>query len=140
MSGSRGSAMRVLTVVFWTAVAVSVVHYTDNYVNYSAFPQVEDGLNPSRPVVPIAWFVFTPAGIAGYLAFRRGRLRPAALLLGFYSTSGLVGIGHYVAPGMTDAVWWRQAHVVADIALGAAVLACAVWIARRSRELHGEPA
>jgi hypothetical protein len=55
-------------------------------------------------------------------------------LLAVYSISGIIGIGHYAADGMTDAVWWRQAHVVADIALGLAVFAFAVWAATPALE------
>lgn len=40
---------------------------------------------------------------------------------------------------MTDAVWWRQAHVVADIVLGLAVLAIAVVFAVRPPR-HPQPA
>lgn len=64
------------------------------------------------------------------MRFRRGRLRLAALCLGIYSLSGLIGIGHYTVPAMTDTVWWRQAHVVADILCGVAVLAFAFACAR----------
>lgn len=123
--------MKVLNAVFWTAVAVSIVHYTDNYFNYSDFPEDEGG--PTKTVVGIAWFVFTAAGLAGYVLYRRGRIRLASALLAFYSVSGLIGIGHYTVDGMTDAVWWRQAHVVADILLGIAVLAFAIWSVREDR-------
>jgi hypothetical protein len=118
--------MRGLTALLGAAVAVSVVHYVDNVVNYDAFPQFEDGPTVSRGLVAFAWFFFTAFGIAGYLLFRRGREQAAAIALAVYSGSGLVGILHYAAPGMTDAVWWRQAHVIADIVLGFAVLAFAL--------------
>jgi hypothetical protein len=117
---------RGLTAVLAAAVAVSVVHYVDNYTAYEAFPQLEDGPTISKGLVAFGWFFFTAFGAAGYLLARRGRERAAAGALAVYSGSGLVGIGHYLAPGMTDAVWWRQAHVVADILLGAAVLALAL--------------
>ncbi len=123
-------SLRIVTVVFWTTVAVSVVHYTDNYVNYDAFPQAASGPNPSKTTVLVAWFVFTASGLAGFALFRRGRLRPASLFFGLYSVSGLIGIGHYTVGGMTDAVWWRQAHVVADILLGIAMFAVALACAR----------
>ena len=47
--------------------------------------------------------------------------------------SGLVGLGHYTVAGGTDIPWWRQLHVLADIAYGMAVLAFAVWALRRHR-------
>jgi hypothetical protein len=128
---------RLLNLVFWTAVAVSVVHYTDNYFNYTEFPQSDGAVpDPSKASIGIAWFVLTGFGIVGYLLYRAGGQRAAAACLAVYSLSGLVGIGHYTVPGMVDEPWWRQAHVVADIALGIAVLAVAVRIAGEARELR----
>jgi hypothetical protein len=113
-------------VLFWTAVAVSIVHYTDNFLNYDDYPH-GSGPEPSAGVVLGAWFVLTPFGLAGYLLYMRGRIRAGAMLLVVYSTSGLVGIGHYTVAGMTDEPVWRQAHVVADVLLGAGIFAFAVW-------------
>lgn len=124
------SPRRVLDVVFPAAVVVSIVHYTDNYLGYDSYPHKGAPIpDPAATTILVAWFVFTALGIAGYVLYRRGRIRPAVLLLAAYSGSGLIGIGHYTVPGMTDAVWWRQAHVIADILLGMAMLATAVWIA-----------
>jgi O-antigen ligase len=131
--------MRTLRIVLFTAVAVSVVHYLDNYFNYADYPQPEDGLAPSKPVIGIAWFAFTAFAIAGYRAFAHGRERLAALLLAVYSGSGLVGFGHY-SVDMSGQPWWRHAHIVADIACGIAVLAFCLWSLRRPqaerRALH----
>jgi hypothetical protein len=113
-------------VLFWTAVAVSIVHYTDNFLNYDDYPH-GSGPEPSAGVVLGAWFVLTPFGLTGYLLYMRGRIRAGAMLLVVYSTSGLVGIGHYTVAGMTDEPVWRQAHVVADVLLGAGIFAFAVW-------------
>jgi hypothetical protein len=112
--------------VFWTAVLVSIVHYTDNFANYADYPH-GSGPEPSKGVVLGAWFVLTPFGLAGYWLYTRGEIRSGALLLIVYSTSGLVGVGHYTVDGMTDQPVWRQAHVVADIALGASLFALALW-------------
>lgn len=121
---------RILDLLLATAVAVSIVHYTDNYTAFESYPQATSGPSPTATTILAAWFGFTAFGLTGYLLYRRGRVRLAAVCLGVYSLSGLVGIGHYTAPGMTAEVWWRQAHVVADIACGVAVLAFAVWCAR----------
>ena len=125
--------IRLLNIVFFTAVASSLVHYTDNYLAFDRFPN--DGVGPSITAdsVWIAWIIFTAFGIAGYVVYRRGQIREGSALLAVYSISGLIGIGHYTVPGMTDAVWWRQAHVIADILLGIAMLATAVWIAQQPR-------
>ena len=126
------SERRVLDVVFWTAVAVSIVHYVDNVTAYEAYPSPATGPAPSATVIAISWFAFTAFGLAGYALFRRGRLDPASVCLAIYSVSGLVGLGHYTVEGATDMVWWRQAHIVADILCGVAVLAFVIWARRRA--------
>lgn len=45
---SRRRTLLVLDLLFWTAVAVSIVHYTDNYFAYERFPQASSGPSPSR--------------------------------------------------------------------------------------------
>ena len=124
------AAMRTLRILLGVAVAVSVVHYTDNYFNYDDYPQPASGPAPSQAVIGAAWFFFTAFAIAGYRLYREGRMRAAALCLAVYSGSGLVGFGHYAVPGATDMPWWRQAHIVADILCGAAVLAFAFTTVR----------
>ena len=57
------------------------------------------------------------------------------MLLAFYSGSGLVGIGHYTVPGAMDMPVFRHAHVVADIALGVAMLVFVARAASRSRDV-----
>jgi peptidoglycan/LPS O-acetylase OafA/YrhL len=112
-------------------VAVSAVHYADNYLNYDAFPQ-DDGPSPARWLVGISWFVFTAFAALAVRSHRRGADVAAAVCLAVFSLSGLVGLAHYTAPGATDMVWWRQAHVIADIVVGAALLfvAVAIWRSR----------
>ncbi len=120
---------RILLALLAIAFLVSVIHYTDNYVNYTDYPHPDPGgvPEPSRALVGSSWFVFTAFGVAGLVLFLRRRVVPAATCLTAYSVSGLVGLGHYTVPGATGMVWWRQAHVVADIVLGVLVLAFALW-------------
>jgi hypothetical protein len=117
--------VRSLRVLLAVAVAVSVVHYADNFFNYADYPQPTSGPAPSQGVVGASWFVFTAFAAAGYWLYRDGRRRAAALCLAVYSGSGLVGFGHYTVDGATSMPWWRQAHIVADILCGIAVLAFA---------------
>lgn len=122
---------RVLSVLFPLAVAVSVVHYTDNFLAYDRYPQSEDLPDPSAGLVLVSWFAFTAFGLAGYLAYRRKQIRVASVCLAVYAGSGLVGIGHYLVPGVWDLAWWRHLHISFDILCGIAVFAFAVWSARR---------
>lgn len=122
--------LRTLNIVFFTAVAVSIVHYTDNYVNFEEFPQGGPGPQITDTTVLVAWFVFTAFGLAGYLLYRRGEIRPACALLAVYSISGLIGLGHYTSPDIGELAWWRNIHIVLDVLCGAAVLAFAIRAAR----------
>ena len=117
------------------AVLVSLVHYTDNTLNYDAYPQPASGPAPAQSAVAVSWFAFTAFALAGYVLLRRGRVTAAAICLAVYSAGGLIGIGHYTVAGATSMPWWRQADIVADIACGVAVLALAVALARRRRVL-----
>jgi hypothetical protein len=139
MKYDHGRAVRLLTGLFCAAVLVSVVHYTDNYVNFNNYPQGTTGLNPPAAAIIWAWFLFTAAGIPGYLLFRRFPSSLAITLLAIYSFSGLIGIGHYLVPGATSMPWWRQAHVIFDIVCGVGLFSFAVWAiaARRRYEPHG---
>ena len=127
-------AVRLLSVILAVAVVVSIVHYTDNYLNYSDYPEPRRAPNPSQSLVLWAWFAFTAAGLAGYLLFRGAPSTLALVLLAAYSGSGLVGIGHYLVPEATSMPWWRQAHVGLDIASGVAMFSFVMWAARARRQ------
>ncbi|MEJ7715635.1 MAG: hypothetical protein WKF40_08020 [Thermoleophilaceae bacterium] len=105
----------------------------DNVANFGEYPEPTSGPAPSRALIALSWFVFTAFGAAGLVLFARRRIRPAVACLAVYSVSGLVGLGHYTVPGATDMPWWRQLHVIADIACGIAVLAFAVWAVRHDK-------
>jgi hypothetical protein len=135
LTTQQGKALQMLGVLLVVAVAVSVIHYVDNVVNYDDYPQPTSGPAPSQTLVAISWFGFTAFALGAYFLFARGRVLPAAICLAIYASSGLVGLGHYTVDGATEMVWWRQAHVVADILCGIALLAFAVWLARRREEL-----
>src|SRR5206468_2517135 len=118
------------------AVAVSVIHYADNYFNYDDFPTTDSIPTPSAAVVGLSWFAFTSAGALGYYLFRQDRrIRPAFAMLAVYSVRWLVVLLHYSASGMVDAPWWPQAHVIADIACGLAIAAFSVWAWRSAERL-----
>ena len=132
--------IRLLNVVFFTAVASSLVHYTDNYLAFDRFPN--DGVGPSITAdsVWIAWIIFTAFGVAGYVLYRRGQIRQGSALLAVYSISGLIGIGHYTASGMSELAWWRHVHIAADFLCGVAVLTFAIWSVRQKRAVPASAA
>jgi len=128
---TRERALAALTALLAVAVAVSVVHYADNFFNFEDFPEPTSGPAPTATVIAVSWLVFTGFGLAALVLFRRGHVAAACAALAFYSVSGLVGLGHYTVPGASTMPWWRHAHVGADILCGIAVLAFAVWAVRR---------
>jgi hypothetical protein len=125
--------IRLLNIVFFSAVASSIVHYTDNYLAFERFPQGGPGPDISEDAIWIAWVVFTAFGVAGYVLYRRGDILRGSGLLAAYSVSGLIGLGHYTAPGMSELAWWRYVHIWVDILCGIAVLAFAIWSVRGAR-------
>ena len=127
-------AERRIAAIVLVAIAVSIVHYTDNYTAYEAYPQSDTIPNPSAGVIGGAWFFFTAFGLAGLYLLWQGRRVAAGISLAVYSGSGLVGIGHYAVGGTGDFPWWRHAHIAADILLGIAVFASALYLVRRPRE------
>lgn len=133
MNKAASREIRIVRALLAVAVAISIVHYVDNTLNYDAYPQPTSGPAPSQLVVAVSWFAFTAFAVAAYVLLRRGAVTAAAVCLAVYSGSGLVGIGHYTVPGATSMPWWRQAHIVADITCGAALFACALWLTRRAR-------
>ncbi|MGI9019736.1 MAG: hypothetical protein ACR2G3_03375 [Solirubrobacterales bacterium] len=124
---------RLIALLVLVAIAVSVVHYADNYTAYEAYPTSGTIPNPSAGLIGFAWFFFTAFAIAGLYYLRRGNYRAAGISLAVYSGSGFVGVGHYAAGGTGDFPWRRHAHISADIILGTAVLAAAIYLARRPR-------
>lgn len=122
-SAQHARLTRILTILLAAALVVSVVHYADNTLNYGDYPLAADVPNPSRALVGASWFLFTAAGLAGYLLFRRRVSNAALALLALYSGSGLVGFGHFAAEGAWDMPLLRLAHIVADIGVGIAILA-----------------
>ena len=130
MSATSRRALEILRPLLAVAVLVSIVHYVDNVASYADYPEPTSGPDPSRGLIAASWFMFTAFGIAGYVLVGRDRLRAAAACLAVYAGSGLVGLGHYTVEGATDMPAWRQAHIVADILLGFAMLAFAAWLVR----------
>jgi hypothetical protein len=131
--------LRILRPLLLVAVAVSIVHYVDNTINYGDYPQPTSGPAPSQGLVAFGWFFFTAFGFAGYLFLARARVTAAAICLAVYSGSGLVGFGHYTVRGATDMPAWRQAHIVADILCGIAMITLAFWLVRQARRTEMVP-
>ena len=129
------TATRVLQVLLVVAIAESFVHYLDNTVRWDDYT-VEDpspvGSWITQWMIPVSWVLFTVAGVVGYRRFREGRFPQAAAFLGAYSASGLISLLHYVDIDLDDLSAFQNTFVFADVALGTAILAFALWTALRA--------
>jgi hypothetical protein len=131
--------LRVLRILLLLAIPLSMVHYGDNYNAFDLYPSGEvAGIEVTRDSVWISWLLFTAGGLLGYWLYVRGQILGACAALAFYSISGLISIGHYTAPGMSELAWWRHLFIWIDIALGTAILLFTVWASLRLR--HGPAA
>ena len=129
---SLGSRVRLLQVLIAVTVVESFVHYLDNTIRYDDYtaenPSILGGL-VKQWVIPISWVLFTAAAVIGYRRFREGNWPKAAAWIGAYSASGLISLLHYTDISMDELSAFQNTFVFADVALGAMVLAFAIWTA-----------
>lgn len=112
---STSGRQRTLLALLVANVATSILHYVDNIVFFTHYPE-PTWLNPH--IVDMAWFVMTPFGVAGYLLYPRGRRTAAFLCLYLYAAMGLLVLGHYlIAPP------WRVSFKINLFILAEAVAA-----------------
>src|SRR5919106_2482493 len=134
----RTDGLRPVRVLLLLAVPLSLVHYTDTSLAFALSPPGEFvGLEVTRDSVWIGWLVFTAGGLLGYWLYVRGQAVAARAALSFYSISGLISVGHYAEPGMSELAWWRHVAIWIDITFGAAILLFAFWAALRVRRAAG---
>jgi hypothetical protein len=122
----------VLRVLLVAAIAESFVHYLDNTLRYDDYTVADPSVLGSlvkQWVIPVAWVLFTVAGLIGYRRFREGRRAEAAAWLGAYSVSGLISVLHYTDISVDDLSAFQNTFVFLDVFLGVAILGFAVWLA-----------
>jgi hypothetical protein len=130
----HADGLRVLGVLLALAIPLSVIHYTDNYVAFDLYPPGElAGLEVTRDSIWVSWLVFTAVGLLGFWLYARGQILGACAALAFYSVSGLISLGHYSEPGMSELAWWRHVSIWIDITLGTSILLFTVWASLRLR-------
>jgi hypothetical protein len=128
------AGLRALGFLLALAIPLSLFHYTDNYVAFDLYPAGEvAGIEVTRDSIWVSWLLFTAAGLLGYWLYVRGQVLAACAALSFYSVSGLISIGHYATPGMSELAWWRHLAVWIDITLGASIILFCFWSAFNRR-------
>ena len=125
---------RVVRLVLGAAIASTLVHYTDNFVNIDDYPQPH-WIN--HAVIPSAWVILTAVGLAGYALFRRGSYTAAGLCFLVYSYTGLSSLAHYSFGPMSEFTTKMHAGIWLDGATGAAVLVVALWLLIGGRRRYG---
>jgi len=122
------SELTVVRTVFVTALLLSVVHYIDNTVRFDDYTGGKKGF-VTRGMIPLSWVLFTAAGVAGYRALRRSNRGLGGSLLGVFSVSGLIGLGHYTTVSPADFDWFQNTFIALDFLAGLAVFGLAVRLA-----------
>lgn len=122
---NRSDELTIVRRVFVTALALSVVHYIDNTVRFDDYTGGKPGF-VTRAMIPVSWVLFTAAGIAGYRLLKKGNRGTGGSLLGVYSVSGLIGIGHYTTVSPGDFSAFQNTFIALDFLAGLAVFVMAV--------------
>ena len=121
------SELTVVRTVFVTALLLSVVHYIDNTVRFDDYTGGKTGF-VTQAMIPVSWVLFTAAGVAGYRALKQGNRGLGGSLLGVYSVSGLIGLGHYTTVSPRDFDWFQNTFIALDFLAGLSVFVLAVRI------------
>lgn len=70
----------------------TILHYTDNLINYNKYPQ-PNWITPNS--IYLAWIGLTIFGIIGYLFYVKDNFWLAYFCLVIYSITGISSPGHY---------------------------------------------
>ena len=124
---NRSPEIAVVRNVFVTALLLSVVHYIDNTVRFDDYTGGKTGF-VTQAMIPVSWVLFTAAGVAGYRALKQGNRGLGGSLLGVYSVSGLIGLGHYTTVSPRDFDWFQNTFIALDFLAGLSVFVLAVRI------------
>ncbi len=111
-------------------ILISIVHYTDNTIRYDVYTGGKSSFIKEW-MIPASWVVFTAAGIAGYLYFRKARWTRAAVALALCSVGGLIDVGHFTSVSPSDFDAYQLVFIFLDFLIGGVVLfAFVIWITR----------
>jgi len=124
---NRSDELTMVRRVFVTALLLSVVHYIDNTVRFDDYTGGKKGF-VTRGMIPLSWVLFTAAGVAGYRALKQGNRGLGGSLLGAFSVSGLIGLGHFTTVSPSDFDWFQNTFIALDFLAGLSVFVLAVRI------------
>jgi CHASE2 domain-containing sensor protein len=119
--------------VVFGAMALTVIHFTDNAVNVDDYPKA--GWQPDwfEWVVVAGWFLYSAIGAAGYRFYRDGRYQAAHVSLIVYGLAVASSLAHFLYGSPADLPAFSAVSVFVDFVAGLAVIGVALWsrVARR---------
>jgi hypothetical protein len=121
---SAPPAYATVRLVVGASIAITLFHFTDNYVSIETYPQPDW---VSAAVVAISWPLFTALGIAAVYFYGRDRLSEAHSFLIAYSYTGLSSLGHFLSGSPDEFTTRGLISILIDGFAGSAVFAVAIW-------------
>lgn len=119
MQNQSGTQRLLLWLVLANVVA-SVLHYVDNMVFFSEYPEPA-WMTPH--LIDAFWFVMTPFAVAGYVLVRRGFVVWGCVVLYLYAGMSLLVLGHYLYAPIGSLPLRINLLIVLEAALAAALIA-----------------
>jgi hypothetical protein len=123
----RPPSTRLVAAVVFGAMALTLIHFTDNAVNVDEYPKA--GWQPDwfEWVVVAGWFVYSAIGIVGYRAYRDGRYPAAHVALVVYGLAVASSVAHFLYGSPADLPTFSAVSVFVDLVAGLAVVGVALW-------------
>lgn len=103
---------------------VTSLHYTDNAIFISRYPQPNW---ISVGGIYLTWIVLSSIGIVGYWLYRQQKFTIGLIALGIYSLTGLSSFAHYFYGSFSQFSAKMHLFIFADVAVGTMLLGWIVW-------------
>lgn len=105
-------------------IVITIFHYTDNFINFSKYPDPE-WMTPQS--VYQSWIVLTIIGITGYIFYCKNNLWLAYSCLSIYSLTGMLSPGHYVFQTTETFSLKMHIFICLDFIAGILMLSFIIW-------------
>ncbi|MEA5595055.1 hypothetical protein [Rivularia sp. UHCC 0363] len=115
---------RLLLTLLIISTVITAFHYTDNFINFSSYPDPE-WLTPQS--VYQSWFILTIVGIMGYILYLKNILWLAYVCLGIYSLTGMSSPGHYFFQTTETFSFKMYTLIWLDFIAGTLILGFIIW-------------
>ena len=123
----RRPSTRLAAAVVFGAMALTLIHFTDNAVNVDEYPKASWQPDWFEWVVVAGWFVYSAIGVAGYRFYRDGRYPAAHVALLVYGVAVASSVAHFLYGSPADMPTFSAVSVFVDLVAGLAVIGVALW-------------